>query len=303
MHRGLCRLCGRDADLLLSHILPAFAFRWLRESAGGGHLRNSETPNQRVQDGTKEYWLCASCESLFGRSEKAFADRLFYPFLSNPKQTLPYSNWLLHFCTSVSWRVLRLSIDEVHLHKWDVELLSRAKAAEVVWRSYLLREKANPGAFEQHLLPLGQIASTSASLPPNFNRYIMRAIQMDVCHSKTSAFTFAKLGRFAVLGFIHESNQSRWRGTKVNANEGTIQPLKYVLPSAFGTYLMEKARDVSTALHSVSDKQSARIEKAFRSNAENFVGTDAHAAMEADIRLFGDDAFAPPRPKPTSSEP
>jgi len=70
MPRGQCRLCQADADLQLSHILPAFVFRWLRESAGGNPIRNTSTPNLRVQDGLKRYWLC----SLLRRVVRCFRD-------------------------------------------------------------------------------------------------------------------------------------------------------------------------------------------------------------------------------------
>ena len=100
-----CRLCQTDSDLQLSHILPAFTYRWLRESSGNGHIRNTIEPNKRVQDGLKRYWLCASCEELFSRDETAFANQLFYPYLSESGKAFPYSSWLLRFCTSVSRRL------------------------------------------------------------------------------------------------------------------------------------------------------------------------------------------------------
>lgn len=80
MPEGRCQLCGSESILQLSHILPAFVFRWMRETSGNGHLRFGEAPNLRVQDGLKRHWLCASCESLFARSETAFADQLFHPY-------------------------------------------------------------------------------------------------------------------------------------------------------------------------------------------------------------------------------
>jgi hypothetical protein len=130
MPSGLCRLCERQSELQLSHVLPAFAYRWLRESSGNGHLRNSQEPNKRAQDGPKFYWLCAECEELFSRNETAFAGRLFHPYLKASGQIFPYSSWLIHFCTSVSWRVLRFYRDEGHLQTWEPEALARVDSAE-----------------------------------------------------------------------------------------------------------------------------------------------------------------------------
>jgi len=62
MAEGTCRLCGTHATLHLSHVVPAFVFRWLRKTSGTGHIRSTEEPNLRVQDGMKRFWFCSACE-------------------------------------------------------------------------------------------------------------------------------------------------------------------------------------------------------------------------------------------------
>lgn len=211
MPSGLCRLCEHQAELQLSHVLPAFAYRWLRESSGSGHLRNSQEPNKRIQDGLKFYWLCADCEELFSRNETTFAGRLFHPYLKVPGQIFPYSSWLIHFCTSVSWRVLRFYLDEGHLQAWESEALGRVQSAEAVWRDMLFGRRSNPGSFQQHMLPLDQISQATGEFEPNINRYLMRAIHLDICRGSQSIFTYVKLGRFIILGFL-SMNHSQLNG-------------------------------------------------------------------------------------------
>lgn len=291
MPQGKCHLCRTNSDLQLSHILPAFTYRWLRESSGNGHIRNTTEPNIRVQDGLKRHLLCSSCEQLFSRSEDAFARNLFYPYLSAAGKSFSYSHWLLHFCTSVSWRVLLHSMEEGHIKNWEPEAIKHASQAESIWREYLLGQRPHPGNFQQHLLPLDQIASTSGDLSSNINRYLMRAIQMDICRGSQSIFTFSKLGRFIILGFINEPNLNHWKGTKIHASNGFIEPKKYVVPKAFGNYLNEKSRMVSTALGSISDRQQTKIEEAFRSNIDKYIESDAFIAMQADVDMFGKAAF------------
>jgi hypothetical protein len=89
---GRCRLCDSEAELLESHVIPAFVFRFLKQ---GGPIRNSRTPNRRVQDGDKEYWLCSSCEGLFNKDETAFATKLFHPHSNKPDLRSSYESWLL----------------------------------------------------------------------------------------------------------------------------------------------------------------------------------------------------------------
>lgn len=79
---------------------------------------------------------------------------------------------------------------------------------------------------------------------------------------------------------------------RIHANEGTIEPRKYVLPRPFFDYLNYKAKRMAEILDSVSDKQQARIDMAFRENVGQFVGSDAYHAMLADLALFGDEAFS-----------
>jgi hypothetical protein len=295
MPRGTCILCEKECELQLSHVLPAFVFRWKRET-GIGHFRTTREPNLRVQDGVKEYWLCPSCEELFGRSEKRFADHIFYPYLAASGTTIRYSQWLLHFCTSVSWRVLRFFLSKGNFNDWEPESIARISEAEVVWREYLLGKRPHPGEFQQHLLPLDQISSSSTDLAPNINRYIMRAIHMDFCRGPKSIFTYSKLGRFIIFGFVHESNYSKWKGTKVHATSGFIGPKEYILPRELLEYLNSKALQASQALGSVSDKQQTKIEESFRKNQDQYIGSDAFAAMQADVELFGSKTFSKRNP-------
>lgn len=297
MPTDICRLCQHEAELQLSHILPAFAYRWLRESSGNGFIRTNREPNKRVQDGEKRPWLCFSCEQRFSQSEGEFANRLFYPYLEDSGAIRQHSSWLMYFCVSVSWRVLIFYRDQGHLSDWEPEALKRVDDAERVWRAYLLGEIAHPGVHQQHLLPLDEIESASGELPPNINRYLMRAIHIDFVRGSKSLITYAKLGRFMILGFVHEPNLGRWKGTKVPANEGLLGPRKYVLPKGFGEYLADKATKMREALDSVSEKQQGKIEDAFRKNVDRFVDSDSFRAMQADLAMFGDDAFSKRFPK------
>ena len=293
MTTGTCRLCKREADLQLSHVVPAFVFRWLRESSGNGHMRTTASPNLRVQDGPQKHWLCSDCEARLALSETAFATQLFYPYLAESGRRFHYGAWLLRFCVSVSWRNLLIQLE--HLGEQDFTEQERGwvAQAEVAWRQFLLNEAPHPGAFRQFLLPLDRIESARSDLPPNINRYLTRAIDIDLCHGGQSLFTYTKLGRFVILGFINEPNQNHWIGGRVAANEGTVEPRHYTLPAPFGTYLTDKAGRVREAMQRISEKQAAKVEQAFRANADRIVGSDFFDAMQADVEMFGSAAFTP----------
>jgi len=289
---GICRLCQRESELQLSHVVPAFVFRWLRESSGNSHIRSTEAPNRRVQDGPQKHWLCLECEARLGRSETAFATDLFHPYLARSGERFRYGPWLLRFCVSVSWRNLLIQLDHLEEHDFTANERNWVESAERTWRQFLLEEISNPGVYRQFLLPLDRIESNRTDLPPNINRYLMRAIDIDLCQGGQTLFTYSKIGRFVIIGFINEPNQAHWVGGRVNANEGTIEPRHYTLPAPFGTYLMGKAARLREAMQGISARQAERIEQAFRTDADRIVGTDFFEAMQADVEMFGSEAFS-----------
>lgn len=286
-----CHLCGTTSELKNSHIVPAFVFRWLRETSGNGHLRSSQTPNVRIQDGPKERWLCAACEANFNRSETAFATQIFHPYLKASGNQLKYGSWLLHFCASVSWRTLHYHTLHNYTEEFPPHLEKAIQQAEATWKDFLLGNIPHPGKFRQHIVPVDRIESASGKLSPNINRYLMRAVQIDICQGGETLFTFTKLGRFLILGFINEPNLSNWTGSKVNANQGIIEPRKYTMPAAFAGYLNEKADAMSGVTGSLSERQKEKIENSILTNIDRMKGSDFFVAMSADVEMFGTEAF------------
>ena len=130
---------------------------------------------------------------------------------------------------------------------------------------------------------------------PNINRYLMRAIDMDLVRGGTTNFVYAKLGRFVILGFIREDHPNHWRGTKVHATEGHIEPRNYVVPRQFGEYLNSKARRLAELNATISDRQREKIDEAFWTNLDRFAESDSFHAVDSDVRLFGTAAFTRPR--------
>jgi hypothetical protein len=41
----------------------------------------------------------------------------------------------------------------------------------------------------------------------------------------------------------------------------------------------------------ISPRQAEKIDQAFRTNIDNYIGSDEFLAMENDVRMFGDAAF------------
>jgi hypothetical protein len=203
MVTGDCRLCAKKGvELQHGHILPKFAWDWLKETSVGA-IRSGEEPNIRVQDGPKEYLLCRDCEGNFSRAEKVFAEQIFAPVHAGGSiYGLRYTEWAMRFAVSVSWRVLVFNMELTgpidHLSEQQLQATS---AAERQWRAFLVGETPHTAQYQQHLVVLDLIDShTTPGLSPFINRYIARVNDMDVIASPVSALTYANSGKFSSSG-------------------------------------------------------------------------------------------------------
>jgi hypothetical protein len=111
-----CALCRNERELQVSHILPKFAQRRIKENARAGHgrmlahLAGRERP---VQNFAFEKLLCAECEHRFSIWEAVGADFMRRPELAPDAEmhgtpleliSLPYTPLKL-FLLSVLWRM------------------------------------------------------------------------------------------------------------------------------------------------------------------------------------------------------
>lgn len=285
---GTCALCEREKELRESHVLPAFLFRWLKKRSITGHIRKSDEIDLRVQDGTKKPWLCDECENAFGRNEKHFASKLFHPW-STGSHEIEYHEWLLRFCTSVSWRVLKHCKGLNPEQQYTAEEDAAAVHAEAVWRDFLLERRSSIGKFEQHLIPWDIVrSSTAPNLPVNFNRFITGAIEMDIVGSSKTMMTYAKLGRFMVFGMIRKGREP-WEGTRVLSQHGHIRARKYVVPGTVGSFINQRAMHAHEALANMSPTQVAKVDAAVEQNIAGKATSDHVRAILADAALFGED--------------
>jgi len=286
---GTCAFCGEHKSLRDSHVLPAFVFRWLRGRSGPGHIRNSENVNRRVQDGLKFFWLCDDCEGRFNRYETPFATKVFHPWHSGERR-LAYQAWLLKFCVSVSWRVLKFARGRNKDAPYSDEQQTLMDDAEVRWRAFLKDEATHPGKFEQHLLIFDIVESTNISnLPTNFNRFMTGAVTLDIIGSKRSVMTFAKLGEFMIFGII-QNGPNQWGGTKVHVKHGLLKPDKVTLPAGLLDLFREKAENAATAMSNISPVQRAKINQHILDNLDAFAASDQFASIRADASMFGEGA-------------
>jgi hypothetical protein len=272
--------------LLESHILPSFAFKALKKGAVTGHIRRTDNPNLRVQDGAKANLLCADCETRFSAWEREFANKIFHPWQEGATQAR-YGEWMLKFCVSVSWRVLRYCLGYNPSSEYTLEQQTLATEAEVVWREFLLGQRRHPAHFPQQFLVFDLIESTTVEdMPENINRFMMNAITMDIVGSHRTLMTWAKLGQFQIYGVI-QPGPNKFEGTKVHVRDGAIRPGKFVIPAGLLDLFREKAQHAQNAMNDMSEVQADKIDVAVMQNLDRLANSKQFAAMQADAEMFG----------------
>lgn len=285
-----CLLCLKPGPLLESHIIPAFTFKALKRGSATGHIRNTENPNVRVQDGLTEPWLCADCEARFSRWEREFANQIFHPWSAGATRS-SYEDWMLKFCVSVSWRVLKYCKGRNPDARYSDLQEQMINDANNVWREFLLDNRPHPGKFTQQFVFFDLIESTSIrDLPENINRFMINAIAMDIVGSSNSLMTWAKLGQFQIFGVVQEGSE-KFEGTKVHVRHGVLTPGKVVLPGGLLSLFREKASHAREAMASISEPQANKIDAAVLGNLDRVAASKQFAAMEADAAMFGDQAI------------
>ena len=286
----LCRLCGEQKPLKNSHIIPAFVFRDLKSQSGTGHIRFTENPNVRVQDGVKVPWLCEGCEQRFSAWERKFANEVVSEWNEGRERTR-YSEWMLKFCVSLSWRVLLYVKGTNAERSYSDDEEKGFAAAEACWREFLLDQRPHPGKFEHHFIAWDVAENTDIpDLPTNFNRFMLGAVLMDIVGSGHSTYVWSKLGRFQIFGTI-EHGPNKWEGTKVHVREGVLKPGRVVLPAGLLDLYREKADATREAYSRLSEAQWDKIDATTRANIDRFAGSRTFRAMQADAAMFGEDAI------------
>lgn len=283
-----------------SHVIPAFAMRWLKESSTGG-IRGRAQPNQRVQDGPKGRYLCDDCEQRVGKWETIFSQRIFAPLhdeTQKPPVTYPYQAWFLKFAVSLSWRVL---LHNGEKHGFD-NLAPRVRGAVTealeAWRLFLLDKRVHPGAFQQHLLPLGLISTAAHPISsPFFNRYLIRTVDHDLPHTDESLMVYTKIGKFAFFGFVLNGRNEQWVGTRLRVRNGAFNPSgTFGVPTSIVEFLNSKADDAAAGLASMSERQKMKVQQVLSKRPPS---PESFRAFERDVALFGPAARFITRPLAT----
>jgi hypothetical protein len=277
---GICKLCGQTKPLRYSHVHPAFAVRWLKQTSITGYLKSLKS-KVRLQDARRVHLLCDECEQLLSRDEKLFAEQIFVPYHEQKKTHFNYDAWLRRFIVGLHWKVL-VTREE----KYPDEIETIYNKAESDWRHFLLGQAASPGDAEFHLFLSDIVDDSTGQLPEKFNWYLSRGFDATPFFNKSQeAGVYAMVVRTLTFSYLTPMSGEKEIGTQV-FEQGTIG-VGQTIQRGIGKFIVERAKSAMSRLpKTLSDKQKQKLMEEARTNPAKFVrADDSFRTHHADVRL------------------
>lgn len=191
MPRGICKLCCKDADLQLSHLIGRAVYKLCREDDGDDPIVMTTDVVMKTSRQVRDYVLCATCEERFNKGGEQYVTSLFwrrrngFPLLDKLRLALPIqrepdcqvfsgervginTDKLAYYAMSVIWRS--------GIHQWKTignQTFSVVLSAEEEKRirRYLLGETALLGNVAVVVTVCTDIASQAHVLFPRRLEY------------------------------------------------------------------------------------------------------------------------------------
>jgi hypothetical protein len=281
--KGVCKLCGREADLQLGHIFPRFAVKWLKNTSATGFLRDLTSANRR-QETTREYFLCSDCEQLLSRDERMFAEQIFVAYHERRESVFKYGPWLRRFLAGLHWKVLvNRELDAPYPENIDKIYFE----VEIELRNFLLEHSESPGRAEFHVMFVDVLKDASHEVPTKANWYMARALDATPTFSDSgNAGIYAKLLKILTYSFLtkRDPEDEQWEGTLV-LKEGEFRTPQTMNTASMGPFLIERMKAVEAAPPSLTPRQLEKVVRQAQTEPDRFLASESFRVHQADREL------------------
>lgn len=209
-----CALCGDEAELRDSHIIPKFVFKHLKKSGASPFLRGYENPDERIQD-YNEKLLCPDCEHHLNKFESPFAGYIYHPYQREDSTLFRHDDWLHRFQISVNWRLIHSDLSE-----WENlpgHQREAVKDARDIWHDIILNdESVHKDPFAHHMILLSdlELQTDPSELPDRWEFYRDRAIDATVIHGAGTHY-YVKLPKIAFITCIQPPCVDGFNNTEI----------------------------------------------------------------------------------------
>lgn len=278
--KGKCKLYGIETDLKKSHIVPKFAFDYMKKT-GGKYLRGYENPNVRVQDGIKKYLLGEKAEQEFSKRERWFANNIFFPYQNNSKKEFEYDENFAYFIISVLWRVI---LDQIEHPTSNTKELNFLKEVAEEWREFLAESKYTRNYNDLNVLLTDRLTSHTTD-SQNADLYMSRYIDATIIINDdySTVGVYVKFLRFMFWSIL-KGKPTEGENIKVQFNPSIISQPQIVKDDYFGGFIFSRIREIDNR-PSVSEEQQKKIADEIMKNENVFWTTDAGKSMLNDYKL------------------
>ena len=306
-YKGKCKLCRRDRELLMSHVIPRFTRKRAKATsvvdnprfytAEGGEFRKLE------QDLPKRTWLCHACEQLLSQSEKRFAEDVYQRVMTGQAVSVKSHDEYVHkFLVSMAWRTWHWYHEQKDNSFSKALNLDRLSEAEDVWRAYLLGTRSDVGEFKQHMLfQTGPAADPSGRAVGMHGYYWARGSNLDILGvggtRETILMCYSKIPKIAMFGIVEKEMSGDWTGTLVEPGSGdTWSSQKAIVPKQLSQYFREQSEKLLGTLDGVPEavkrKTRQRMDTLIKNEGDDYLKRDAVRSMISDdLMQLPDDSF------------
>ena len=277
---GKCKLYGIETDLKNSHIVPKFAFDYMKKT-GGKFLRGIENPDVRIQDGIKRYLLGEKAEQEFSKRERWFANNIFFPYQNNSKNEFEYDENFAYFIVSVLWRVI---LDQLEHPTSNIKELNFLNEVAEEWREFLAESKYPRNFNDLNVLLTDRLTSHTTDTQ-NADLYMSRYIDATIIINDdySTVGVYVKFLRFMFWSIL-KGKPTEGQNIKVQFNPSNISQPQIVKDDYFGNFIYSRIKEIDNG-PSVSDAQQKKIADEILKNENEFWTTDAGKSMLNDYKL------------------
>ncbi len=277
---GVCKLCGQQKELQYSHIVPAFAVRWLKETSATGYLKSLKS-KVRLQETRRVYLLCSDCEQVLSRDEKLFCEKIFIPYHEKSEQQLKYGPWLRRFIVGLHWKVL-----VVKEEKYPDEIEALYAKAEQAWRPFLLGSAATPGIGEFHLFLSDIIKDASDELPEKMNWYLSRGFDLTPIFSDTGmAGVYAMILKTMTFSYLTPPSGEADNMVGTLVSEQGVLKSPQTVQSRIGSFIIGRAKAIEQFPKTLTDRQKEKLFEKARIAPEEILRSESFRTSSADAYL------------------
>ncbi len=276
-----CALYEIESDLRHSHIIPKFAFDYLKKT-GGKFLRTYENPNQRVQDGPKSFLLSEKAEQEFSKRERWFANNVFYPYLADNKQSFEYDENMAYFMISTLWRVLidQLKYPDISNNE-DLKFLNDV---ELEWKLFL-KDYTFPIKYNDLNIFLTDRISNHNTDGIGVDLYFTRVINATIVanEKKTKVAVYVKFLRFIIWAVV-KGDPNDCSDLKIRFNKGMLNLPQNITDEFMGGFFQNRIKQIDNRPMPTKEQQEVIFQE-LKKNENSFWLSDVGLPIKNDFEL------------------